>query len=435
MKTVPWLKMPPGHSFLFLAAFVIFFGVLLSQTGNYPYYSDDFAIFKSAQEIRENHLTIWSPLPKYNRRHPFFIYLLSLETGVFGFRPSYYFVVLFLLHGLNALMVGRLCRSLGGTPWAQLLSALLFLCSSAFYQQLIFIHATQRVLCVFLLFIATLLWIEFIKSRRSVFFLGAIFFQVLSLLTMEDAVVFPALALQLTLLIEPKGARQKKPVWGYFAVLLLVGTIVPYFCLREFFSSPLASEKLSSPNFLPGHLAGLLRMFLVPLFIPDKGFLPAGPVPENILRLVPFLLFSSFWFFFLMQKERIKFLWKGFPRPLMLISIGWIGIGVLPFLFQSLTFEHANRYLYTPMAGFCLIFGVLMDRLMRSVRLRLPKAGPVFFSITLIYILGLNLASTVYQYQRYVRHIEQEKEFRFYDQVKEIFEEGKSGTTSSTRVL
>lgn len=410
--------MQPGHSFLFLVAFLVFFGVLLSQVGNYPYYSDDYAIFSSVQEIREKNLTIWSPIPKYNRRHPFFMAVMSWESELFGFKPLYYFAVLFFLHGLNSLWVGRLSRSLGGTPWTQLLSALLFLCSSAFYQQLIFIHATQRVLCVFLLLSAALSWIEFLRSRRPVFFMGAILFQILSLLTMEDAVVFPALALLLTFLIAPNGEERKKTLFGYLALLMLVGVAVPYFLLSEFFSSPLAFEKLSSPNLLPGHLASLLRMFFVPLLIPDKGFFPAGPVPEDIFRLAPFFLFSLFLFFFLLQKEWIKFLWKDLPRPLMLISIGWIGIATLPFLFQALTFEHANRYLYAPMAGFCLIFGVLMDRLMRLARLRLPKAGTVFFSITLIYILGLNLASTVYQYRRYIRHIGQEKEFHFYDRVK-----------------
>ena len=425
MKTNVASKIFPWHSLILWSAFLIFLLAMLLQTRNYPYYRDDSIVFKRAQETLANPLAAWAPVPEYGRRHPLWFYLLSLEKIVLGFNATGYFTILFLLHFFNSLLVVRLCRSLGGTLPAQVLSGLLFLYSSCFYQNLILIPSTQRVLCLLFSLLAMSTWIEFLRNRRFLHFLYTALLQTFSLLSMEDMVVFPLLALFFTWILVREDRERKAIALRFVLPLVLINVLLSLVLLEAFFSSPLRAEKLPEFKVPVRQIMGLLRMLFLPLFVPEKGFLPPGVIPENFLRLIPVSLFALIWLTLLSVGKSLKSFLGGFPSQFVFISLGWIGITVLPFIFQSSTFEHVNRYLYSPMVGFSLIFGVSMNRLTQAIRSHSPLAGLISFIVTMVYILALNLSTTIYHYQRYLRHVEIHTEQRFYQQVEQIFEEGK----------
>lgn len=415
-------KLSEGRQlFLLVTVFIILLGILLPLAPNYPYYVDDYHVFKRAQEISSDPLRAWAPVPKYDRRHPLFFYLLFLEKSIFGFHSTPYFVVLWLLHFLNSLLVMRLCRSVGGDKLAPFLSGLFFLCSSVSYQNLIFIQASIRVFCIFWLLLALLSWIQFLNRPNLARWLKTITLQAASLLTMEDASIFPLLAFLLAWRILAPGEARKKILFRYVPLLFLMDLVVLLPLLESFLFSPFFSRKFSTVSDLPAKLISLVKMFLQPLMIPEKGFFSVS-LHEKIFRLGPALLITLLAGFFFCRRERVKFFIGGIPRGLVLTSLSWIAIAILPFLFQPLTFEHASRYLYLPLMGFSWIFGAAVNGLIETAGTYASRKGRILCVGVLIYILILNLNTLAYHYERYRKDAEKNKqELHFYDRVGQLF--------------
>lgn len=408
----PWL----------LLGFFVFVGALLPQTTDYPYYANDYDVFGKAQEIAGNSLAAFEPVPPYTRRYPSFMVFLFLEERIFGFRSLPYFIVLFLTHFLNAFLITRIWRDLGGTPSASTLSGLLFLCSGAVYQNLIFIHAMQRVLCIFLFLLATYSWINFLRSRNPFSFVSAMAFQVLSLLSMEDTVIFPVMALFLCFRLVTKEGGRRTVLTRYWPWLLITNALLALFLLQSFLSSPLRAEKISIPRDGIAKMISLVEMLLRPLFVPERGFFAPFFTHENVIRLLPpilvfVLLLGLFW-----KKERLKFFLATLPIPPLMTATGWVLIAIVPFLFQNLTFVHANRYLYLPLVGFSFLFGAVAAKIIETVRKFLPGRTLVLCWGVIVYVLALNLQTIAFQYQRYTQYAEERPERHYYDEVKKLFE-------------
>lgn len=405
-----------------LLGFLIFVGSLLPPTKDYPYYNNDLDVLGKAKEIAGNPLAGFEPVPPYGRRYPFFIYFLFVEESVFGFGSIPYFLVLFLTHGLNAFLVTRFWQKLGGTPSASILSGLLFLCSSAVYQNLIFIHAMQRVLCIFLFLLATHSWINFLRSRNPFSWVNTMAFQVLSLLCMEDTVIFPFMALFLCFrLVTPEPGR-KTVLTRYWPWLLITNVLLALLLLQSFFSSPFLAEKISVPRDGFAKMVSLAEMLVRPLLIPERGFFAPFFIQEGVTRLLPALLVFALLLGLFSKGERLKFFLATLPRPQLMTAAGWVLIGTVPFLFQNMTFEHANRYLYLPLVGFSFLFGALTEKIIETVRKFLPGRGLMVCWSLIIYTLFLGLQTISFQYQRYTRIAEEHPEKRYYDKVKELYD-------------
>ncbi len=415
-------------SLLLGVAFLFFLGYLLPLTQNYPYYPDDYIVFKRAHEISSNPFQAWAPVPRYDRRHPLFFYTLFLEKSVFGFHSTGYFFILFLFHFFNSLLVVRLCQSLGGKGFAPFLSGLFFLFSSTSYQNLIFIQASIRVFCIFWFLLATTSWVKFLLRPNVSQLLKTIAFQTAALLTMEDACVFPLIAALLAWRILPAGNERAKILFRWVPVLFLVDLAVLLPLLQSFFFSSLVTKKFSTVFDLPEKLASLVKMFLQPLIVPEKDFLLAL-FPKTISRLAPAFLIFVFIVIFYRRKERIKYFTRQIPRQLIFTSLVWIAVALSPFLFQPLTFEHASRYLYLPMVGFNLILAGGINAAIETVRTFVARKGLIFLGATIAYILMLNLASIGHHYERYRKDAEgnpDPNEVRAYERVSRVFETGKA---------
>ena len=402
-------------------AFLIFLEVRLPQTANYPYYRDDFYSFQRAQEVRQDLSRSLAPVGPFSRRFPLFHLLLALETFLFGFGPTPYFIFLFLFHFLNSILVLRLARSLGARENACLISAVFFLITSASYQNLIFIFNTQRVFCHFLLLLATLSWITFLRSLKSAAFGIALTLHFSAILFMEDAYGFPFLAFFLVLRLLPPGKRRNEILIRWLPWFFLLDLLQAPFLLQNFFSSPFRSEKLAFSHPVIPKFLSLLKMLFQPLGVPEKGVFPSTALPESLLRLVPALLIGACFGLFFKGRQYRSLLSK-ISKPLFFTALGWIVISILPFLFQPLTFEHASRYLYWPLMGFSFILGELGAAGNEVARQVSPRLGRKFWLAVFVYVGGLNLLTTAHHYQRYVRYVQAVKSEGYFDRVKALFE-------------
>lgn len=412
-----------------VGGFVVFVGTLLPQTANYPFYADDFDNFERARQMFSDPLLPWVPILPHNRLTPFFFYFFLGERLLFGFQAMAYFLVLFCLHFFNSVLLFRLCRALGGSRPVSILSGLLFLFSSSFYQNLIFIHAAIRILCISFFLLAALSWLKFLGEPRRLRFIKVVAFQILSHLTMEDATVFPFLATFLALRLAPRKEWRRGGLIPACLVLFAVDILMIFFLSRRFFASPYLAEKIFTAARLAPNLFGLTKMLIQPFLIPERGFLPFAPPYETFFRLAPLVVCFIFALFLL--RERLNFFLKGISSPAFYTALGWTGIAAFPFLFNPLGFEHMSRYLYLPMVGFAQVLGMGMYRFFETARAYLQKKGVIFCYSVLIFVLALNVSSTAFHYQRYVKFAKEHPEERYYELVKKTFETG--GSTPGLR--
>ena len=421
MRTAPFRFQDHAHSIILFAAFALFLGLRLPGTFTAPYYADDYNNFRDILKISSNPLAPFvETIQRDPRRHPFFAYVFFLEHQIFGLSLPGYYLFVFLIHIVNCFLLSRLVRALGGDATAALLSGLLFLFSSAFYSVLITLTCTPYTLCFLFFILALLSWIQFIREGHPEDFLKTCLFQALAQLNCEAALVFPLLALLTALLLKPKETRQTQLLFYGFLLILLDG-LMAFYLLNNFFHAPggVQTQWISAAgalNFLPKFLS-LLKMFFQPLWIPEKGFLTVSSHWENLFRLLPLLGCTALLLFILRGKKPAVFIGE-LRCPLVLIGFFWIGVTVLPFLPGRATFEHITRYMYFPMAGFCLIFGAFMSRLFKLIR---PSAGKSFLCLILLgYIFGLNALTTSFHLGRYKLYMSDHTQYQ--KKIIELFE-------------
>ena len=409
------------YLFAMLGVFFVFLGIFLPHTRYYPYYIDDNFKFHEALKIAKEPASAWAP-DDVDRRRPLSLYCLYLESLFFGFRPWPYFVVLLCLHFLNAILVGRVCRLLGGDPPAQTLSSLLFFCSSSFYQVLIFITGTLRVLSLSFFLLAIIAWIHFLRTPKIPTLVKTVCLLSLSLICNEDGLTFPFVALLLSWIIVPE--KEKRKVIYRMAVpcLFLINFILVFCLTATFFTSRKNFTPLSGSFHPIQKLLGLAKMFLVPLLLPPRGLLGATPFPDGILRLLPALLVIVLCLVFLGKKASWRETQKSFKGPFIFACLGWIAITIAPFLLHPLSLEHTSRYLYYPSVGFSILLATFLVQGIDVVRSVQPRYVLLFCLPVLLYSLFLNAISTVYHYQRYVLWSAQSN-CQYYDEVKSTFAE------------
>ena len=388
------------------AAFLVFLFFLLPLTRNYPFYIDEYVAFKQIQKLEHSPAELWAPDSKEKRIHPLYLLIFFLESRLWGPNPTGYFLVLFLFHFLNACLVTRLARALGLDETAGTVAGLLFLFTSAHYQVMVNLSSTTRVVCLFVFLLALWAWLNFLKNRRAGTYLGVIFLQTLALFSHEDAIVFPAVA-----------ALFARSLVLALPLFVTQGA-VSLFLLRFFIVSPHLANRFSlSTLALAPKIMSFVELLFRPLSVPEKNFSPAP-----FLRLIPAVIVVGGALIFFLQKGRLGRFLKSFRLRVAGIGTGWMAITVFPFIFQPLIFEHATRYLYFPMVGFCLIFGEAAAQFIETVKRETGGKGVFFCYAVFVLMLGINLNATAYHYGRYVRFAEEHPGHGFREEIKAFFD-------------
>src|SRR3989338_849899 len=194
-------------SFILLGAFFVFLLILAPPASRSPFYNDDYYSFLHIRDIAENPWAAWAR-DEDGRRHPLLYYLLFLEKSLWGAHVLGYYLVLFLIHFCNAFLVACLCQKLFKSFSAGVLSGLLFLFSSSYYQALVW-SLPGRPLALMFMLMAVLAWIDFLRQGRVQSVLGAALLGGGALLANESAVAWPLVALFLGLWIKPRQAKRR----------------------------------------------------------------------------------------------------------------------------------------------------------------------------------------------------------------------------------
>ena len=387
------------------AGFLVFLFFLLPLTRNYPFYLDEYVVFKQIQKLEHNPAELWAPDSKEKRIHPLYLLIFYLESRLWGPNPTGYFLVLFLFHFLNACLVTRLARALGLDKTAGTVAGLLFLFTSAHYQAMVTLSSTTRVVCLFVSLLAVCAWLNFLKTRRAGIYLGVVLLQTLALFSHEDALMFPVIAA-----LFARNLRVTLP-------LFLTQGAAALFTLRFFIFSPhLANRFVPSNLELGPKMLSFIELLFRPLLVPEKNF-----SPSPLLRLIPAVIVVGGALIFFLQNGRLGRFMKNFRLQTAGIGTGWMAVTLFPFIFQPLIFEHATRYLYFPMVGFCLIFGEAAAQFVETVKREAAGKGVFFCYAVFVLILGINLNATAYHYGRYVRFAEEHPGHGFMKEIKQFF--------------
>ena len=247
------------------------------------------------------------------------------------------------------------------------ISSLLFALHPIHVESVSFIMARSDLLCAMFLFC---FFIFCIKSyEKIVYFALSLLFFFLALISKEVAFAFPVLIVVYDLL------RPKYPISKYitrYSICILLFVLYLYLRNTAFVVIPEFSQSVlggSSGSFdklivLFKSLLNAYGFYVYKLFFPFNFNVSTGRLPINInYIIIAFSLIFSL-ILFLYRKNRLYF----FATALITLSL-------MPAVFVSVldvvTSPYAERFLYIPSAGFCMVLGYLIVN--SKDRFKLPK--------------------------------------------------------------
>jgi len=350
--------------------------------------------------------------PRYYR--PVLYASLVADQGLWGVSPFGYHLTNIIVNSLAVVafyfMALLILEEFGiaATDWAAFLSSLLFILHPIHVESVSWIAGRTDVLCGLFIFLA---FTFHILSYRSLWFLsltGLGF--ILSLLSKEVAVIFPVLVLMYDL-IDRKLLERANII--RYAVYIIILALYLYLRGRAFVNLPemavsdIADEGMRRADQISGHIErtpdyiGIFKVLLASyLTYLNKLILPAGlnafitSVPVNIAYIVSSVVFLAA-LCVLSLISAIK------RENVTAFSIMWIlialGPSALVAVFSIASTPLAERYLYIPSAGFCLLAGYWITEAAARPRFRWPALG---FALVLLVWYG----STNYMRQRVWRN-------------------------------
>ncbi len=317
--------------------------------------------------------------------------------------PFYYHLTSLLLHALNAILVYCLANFILQNRLSAMISGCLFACHPVLSEAVNCIDFNDDLLTGFFYLLALIFYIR-IKAEHVKFNIGAyglsLFFYLLGLLSKEMAITLPAIMLLYDLILrdadrDPPTFQQllsilKKRAYfysGYMTVTLF------YLFLRFFlFHNPGESLKSSYGSlferiiYLPGHIFNFIRLIVFPTNLnadyvfsyPDRFF-----DSMNLIGFAVVMGLAGISFFIYRYSKEIFF------------GIWWCFITLFP-VSNLIGIYHplAERYLYLPLIGFCLVVPVIIFGLAGRFISQPPAAKKVSLILILV-ILSFYSTATI----------------------------------------
>jgi len=278
--------------------------------------------------------------------------------------PFYYHLASLILHTLNAILVYWLANFLLGHRLTAILMAMMFACHPVLTEAVNCIDFNDDLLATFFYLLALIYYIRIksvdIKSNILGYALSLLFY-ILGLLSKEMAISLPAMVLLYDLVLSDAGrraqnfknllsiVRQRKFFYiGYMTVGLA------YLCIRFFvLYNPRESLKASAGSlferliYLPNHIFSFIKLTIYP------GNLNADYVyshPSSFFE--PSVLIGTA---VVVALVGLSFLIRRHSKAAF-FGIWWFLITLAP-VYNLIEIYHplAERYLYLPIIGFCLV--------------------------------------------------------------------------------
>jgi Tfp pilus assembly protein PilF len=350
--------------FLFLVSFVIFIPSLKND-----FVWDDIPYILSRIDFLKISNQLPTVVPKKVKEHkkqdyyrPTLHLSLALDNEIWDGKSHGFHLTNIIMHSFTTvflfllilLILKEFNYSLRGE--VAFISSLLFALHPIHVESVSFIMARSDLLCAMFL---SCFFIFYIKSyEKIIYFVLSLLFFFLALISKEVAFVFPVLIIIYDLL------RPKYPISKYitrYSICILLFVLYLYLRNKAFVIIPEFSQSVlggSSGGF--DRLIVIVKSFLnaygfyvYKLFFPFSFNVSPGRLPINVnYIIIAFSLIFSL-ILFLYRKDRFYFL-----------AAALITLSLMPAVFVSVldvvTSPYAERFLYIPSAGFCMILGYLL---------------------------------------------------------------------------
>jgi len=408
VKRIP--KITAGHllpiAILVLVSLVVYFN---SLTNGFVY--DDYATIIENKHIQHP----GKSLPSLFSRSYF-----NIASGEASYRPvatlsyyliysigelnaTYYHLFSVLLHALNVILVYLLANIIVKNRYTALIAGLLFACHPALTEAVDAISYNEDLLTAFFFFLALISYADItsadVKPRIKAYILSLFYF-LLALLSKEMAITLPAVIFLYDLVMRDADGRSfslktflrtiKDRIY-FYAGYLAVGLFYLYLRFGVFYHpgesiKPVYGSLIERIIYLPAHIYSFIKLAVFPADLnADYVFAYPGGLFEtnNLIGLaaVSGLVGAGF-----VVHKKSKAIFFG---------IGWFLLTLSPVynlipLFNPL----ADRYLYIPLVGFCVVVAVLLSDFLKP-RLSRPRAFTMITPIIVIFIVGLYSTVTI----------------------------------------
>ena len=327
----------------------------------------------------------------------FFIYAFA------ELNPFYYHLASLLLHTLNAVLVFWMANLILKNQLGALIAGLLFASHPALSEAVNCIDFNDDPLAALFFLLSLIFYIrlkaEYVSSNIRGYSLALIFY-FLGLLSKEMAITLPAIIFLYDVVLRD-GERNRLTIQhvlntlqkrthfysGYVAVSL-VYVFIRFFILSSpggYLNSSYGSlvERII---YLPGHIFSFIKLAIFPLNLTaDYVF----TYPDSFFNVSNLLGFAG-----VMGLAGLSFLVYRYSKAVF-FGIWWFLITLFPVsnlieIYSPL----AERYLYIPIIGFCLVVPTLIDGAVRRWFTR-PVAATVATLIPTLVILGLYSTATL----------------------------------------
>jgi tetratricopeptide (TPR) repeat protein len=358
--------------------------------------------------LREDFSTLTSGVIEGAYYRPTLAISLALDSTLWGFRPGFFHLTNVLLHLGVLFLVARLAISMGAGRGVAILAALIFALHPVHVEAVVWIAARNDLLmslgilgCLLAYRRATLP--GFRGASWSVLALGA---QVFALLSKELAVVLPPLLVLSDILPRPAdGPGPSYRTWRRAIIRSL-----PFWMVTALFVAyrlpalaQLADQHRQAGGFLsrvPGALEILARYCLLIVFPVHMQPIYDLPRPSSLAAPWPFLgllLLACLVILLIHWWRRV---------PLAAYGIAWFLVTVAPVVDLMPPFLRdmamADRYLYLPSVGCCLLLAEILSGLIRPAALQgralRKRAGwGIFILVLSLYAWSLLRYAPVWQ--------------------------------------
>ena len=317
--------------------------------------------------------------------------------------PFYYHLASLLLHTLNAVLVYWLATLILKNQLGALIAGLLFASHPALSEAVNCIAFNDDPLAAMFFLLSLIFYIrlnaEYVSSNIRGYSL-ALFFYFLGVLSKEMAITLPAIILLYDVVLrDGEGDRltiqhvlntlEKRAYFysGYVAVSL-VYVFIRFFILYSpgGYLNPSYGSLVERIIYLPGHIFNFIELAILPVNLTaDYVF----SYPDSFFNVSNLLSFAG-----VMGLAGLSFMVYRYSKAVF-FGIWWFLITLVPVSNLIEIFNpFAERYLYIPIIGFCLVVATVIDAVVRR-RLTRPAVATVVTLIPTLVILGLYSTATL----------------------------------------
>lgn len=325
---------------------------------------------------------------------------LMLDYKIFGDSPYGYHFQNIIWHLSSTILLYILYSRLTKDWVVSLMGALFFASHPLHVESVANISNRKDLLCMFFFLLSFLTYIYFIEhGRKPLWFILSLFAWVLALNSKEVAVVLPLLIMSYELVLLPRDRRwllKKGTVPILFLAIGAVATLMYVFSVVDL-------SKIDNIATLGGH-RGEVTYFSV-FLTSAKAFwyyirlllFPFNLSPDYIVELsVSFAdlrLFSLWILKLIFIASPFYFLRK---NSLIAFGLFWFVINYIPVSnIVPLTYIVADRYMYIPSAGFCLVLAVCCSDLYRKLSSSGKKEKVFSIWILIVSIIAIVVSYSV----------------------------------------